>query len=188
MKKFLLVPIIVCGICNLLKAQTKFPPVDKSPMDMSYYPNSYPVLKIQDKATELLTARVTYSRPQKNNRAIFGGLVEYNKVWRFGANENTEIEFFTDVTINNIKVKKGRYSMFAIPTKEKWTLIINKDLNSWGEYKYEQSKDVLRVDAPVQTSTEIAEVFYIYFDKAKNGFALNAGWDNVKITLPISMK
>jgi len=86
MKKFLLVSIILCCICNLLNAQTKFPPVDKSPMDMSYYPNSYPVLKIQDKATEPLTARVTYSRPQKNGRTVFGELLPFGQVWRLGAN------------------------------------------------------------------------------------------------------
>ena len=85
------------------------PSIDKSPMDMCTYPTGYPLLKIQDKITEPLAARIIYSRPQKNNREIFGGLVEYNSVWRFGANENTEIEFFKDVTINRTKIKKGRY-------------------------------------------------------------------------------
>ena len=79
-------------------------------MDMSYYPNRYPVLKIQDKVTEPLVARVIYSRPQKNGRVIFGELIDYGKVWRLGANEATEIEFFTDVKINEIKIKKGRYT------------------------------------------------------------------------------
>ena len=168
-------------------AQTTVPAIDKSPMDMATYPANYGVLKIQDKATEPLAPRIIYSRPLKNNRVIFGQLVEYNKVWRFGANENTEIEFYNDVTINNTKVKKGRYSIYAIPTTVKWTIVINKDLNSWGAYKYEQGKDVLRVDVPVQITTENAEAFYIYFDKAKSGFNLNAGWDNVKVSLPISM-
>jgi len=80
-------------------------------MDMSYYPNGYPVLKIQDKITEPLIARVIYSRPQKNGRVIFGELLEYGKVWRLGANEATEIEFFKDVKNNNKKKKKGRYTM-----------------------------------------------------------------------------
>ena len=187
MKKLLL--IFLAGLFFTLSvvAQSAVPVLDKSPMDMATYPAGYGLLKLQGKTTDPLAARVIYSRPLKNNRAIFGDLVAYNKVWRFGANENTEIEFFNDVTINNTKVKKGKYSIFAIPDTGKWTIIINKDLNSWGAYKYEQTKDVLRVDVPLQTSTEIADAFYIYFDKIKNGFALNAGWDNVKITLPISM-
>ncbi len=168
-------------------AQSAIPALDKSPLDMSTYPVNYPLLKIQDKAQEPIAARVIYSRPLKNNRVIFGDLVEYNKVWRFGANENTEIEFFKDVTINKTKIKKGKYSIFAIPAQDKWTIIINKDLNSWGSFKYESSKDVVRVDVPVQVTTDIAEAFFIYFEKAKDGFALDAGWDNIKITLPISM-
>ena len=187
MKKMMFVFIgsLFFTVCTM--AQGKIPAIDKSPMDMSTYPANYPLLKIQDKAQEPLTARVIYSRPLKNNRVIFGELVDYNKVWRFGANENTEIEFFKDVTINKTKIIKGRYSLFAIPTKDKWTIIINKDLNSWGAFKYEQSKDVIRIDVPVQITTDISETFFIYFEKSKEGFAINAGWDNIKITLPISM-
>ena len=77
-----------------------FPPIDKSPMDMCYFPANFPVLKIQDKITEPLAARVIYSRPQRNGRIIFGDLVEYGKVWRLGANEATEIEFYRDVKID----------------------------------------------------------------------------------------
>ncbi len=99
---------------------------------MSYYPVGYPVLKIQDKATEPLVARVIYGRPQRNGRTIFGDLVEYGKVWRLGANEATEIEFFQDVRINGARVKKGRYTLYCIPYEEKWTMIINRDTDTWG--------------------------------------------------------
>jgi Protein of unknown function (DUF2911) len=163
------------------------PAIDKSPMDMSTYPVNYPLLKIQDKATIPIVARVTYSRPQKSNRVIFGELLEYNTIWRFGANENTEIEFFKDVKINRVLVKKGKYSLFAIPNTDKWTIILNRDLNTWGSFKYEKSKDVLRVDVAAQKATDIAESFYIYFDKTTTGFSLNAGWDDVKVSLPINM-
>ena len=187
MKKALFIFLTGLFFTISVVAQSTIPAIDKSPMDISTYPVGYGVLKIQGKATDPLAARVIYSRPLKNNRVVFGQLVEYNKVWRFGANENTEIEFFNGVTINSTKLKKGKYSIFAIPDSGKWTIIINKDLNSWGAYKYEQKLDVVRVDVPLQKNTDIAEAFYIYFEKTKNGFAMNAGWDNVKITLPISM-
>src|SRR5689334_17635528 len=102
MQKFLVVLVLIISCCSAgIHAQTKLPPVDKSPMDMSYYPNGYPVLKIQDKLTEPLVARVIFSRPQKNGRPIFGELLEYGQVWRLGANEATEIEFFTPVKIGD---------------------------------------------------------------------------------------
>src|SRR6187551_3619540 len=110
--KILLLAVALVVSSTLIMAQNKLPPLDKSPMDMSYYPNGYPVLKIQDKITEPLVARVIYSRPQKSGRSIFGELLEYGKVWRLGANEATEIEFYRDVKINDTKVKKGRYTMY----------------------------------------------------------------------------
>ena len=185
MKKFLLVPIIVCGICNLLKAQTKFPPVDKSPMDMSYYPNSYPVLKIQDKTTEPLTARVTYSRPQKNGRAVFGELLQFGQVWRLGANEATEIEFYRPVKIGNTKIKKGRYTLYCIPYMDKWTLILNKDTDTWGSFKYDETKDIVRLDAPIQKQNDPLESFAMVFEKSAAGANLIVGWDTSVVSFPI---
>ncbi|MFT3979101.1 MAG: DUF2911 domain-containing protein [Ferruginibacter sp.] len=169
-------------------AQLKFPETDKSPLDESYYPNNYPLLKIQGKSTEPLIARVIYSRPQKNNRVIFGELIEYNKVWRLGANEATEIEFFQNVKIAGTTVKKGRYTLYCIPLAEKWTLIINKDTDSWGSFVYDPKKDVVRTDVPVEKSAEAVESFSMVFEKAKNGCTLNIAWDNVRTTLPISFQ
>ena len=152
---------------------------------MSYYPNNYPVLKIQDKPTEPIAARVIYSRPQKNGRQIFGDLLEYGKVWRLGANEATEIEFYQNVKINNIKVKKGRYTIYCIPYNDKWTMIINKDNDTWGSFKYDMKKDILRMDIPVQKQTEITEAFAMGFEKSATGANLIMAWDDIKLSLPI---
>jgi Protein of unknown function (DUF2911) len=163
---------------------SKLPPLDKSPMDMSYYPVSYPILKIQDKATEPMVMRLIYSRPQLNGRKIFGDLQEYGKVWRLGANEATEIEFFKDVKINGRKITKGRYTLYAIPFQDKWTLIVNKETDIWGSFRYDQSKDVLRIDLPVMKN-EITEELTIVFDKSSAGADMNMYWDDVKVSLPI---
>jgi Protein of unknown function (DUF2911) len=154
-------------------------------MDMSYYPNGYPVLKIQDKATEPLVARVVYSRPQKNGRTIFGDLLEYGQVWRLGANEATEIEFFMPVKLGGTKIKKGRYTLYCIPNADKWTIIVNRETDTWGSFKYDETKDIVRVDVPVQKQTEVLESFVMVFEKAYNGATLNIGWDNIRVSLPI---
>lgn len=159
-------------------------PLDKSPMDMSYYPVNYPLLKIQNKVTEPLVARVIYSRPQLNGRKVFGGLQEYGEVWRLGANEATEIEFYKEVTINNKKIKKGRYTLYAIPFPEKWTLIINKETDTWGSFRYDSSKDIVRIDLPVQ-KIESEEDMTIVFEKTSTGANMNMYWDDVKTVLPI---
>jgi hypothetical protein len=166
----------------------KLPQLDKSPMDMAYYPANYPVLRIQDKATEPLVARVIYSRPQKEGRTIFGGLVEYGKVWRLGANEATEIELYRDVKVKDKKLPKGRYTIYAIPTESQWTVIFNKDTDIWGAFKYDEKKDVLRVDVPVQKSTTPVEPFTITFNKSANGADMVMAWDDAMVTLPFAFK
>ena len=169
-------------------AQTDLPPVDKSPMDMCYYPVNYPVLKIQDKITEPLVARVVYSRPKKESRTIFGGLVEYGKVWRLGANEATEIEFFQKVNIGGKKISKGRYTLYALVNENSWTFILNKETDTWGSFKYNPDKDLVRVDVPVEKITDNIESLAMVFEKAAGNINLIVAWENVKVALPITLQ
>jgi hypothetical protein len=190
MKK-LLFALSVFAVMNAAWGQTasnKLPELDKSPMDMAYYPVNYPVLKIQEKASEPLVARVIYSRPQKGNRVIFGELVEYNKVWRLGANEATEIEFFRDVKIGGKKILKGKYTLYALVNPDQWTLILNKDTDTWGAFKYDETKDVVRVPLPVQKLSAVVEAFTLVFEKSATGMNMIAAWDNVQVSLPIALK
>lgn len=180
-----IVALLFALITTSAIAQTKLPPVDKSPMDMAYYPVGYPVLKIQDKATEPLVARLIYSRPQKNGRSVFGELLEYGKVWRMGANEATELELYQPVKIGDAKLKKGRYTLYCIPNVNSWTLIVNKDTDTWGSFKYDEKKDVVRVDMPVEKLTEPVEAFTMLFEKGTQSINLVIAWDDVKVTLPI---
>jgi Protein of unknown function (DUF2911) len=170
-----------------LIAQTgNLPPVDKSPMDMSYYPNNYPVLKIQDKVAEPVSARVVYSRPQKAGRPIFGGLVKYGEVWRIGANEATEIEFYKTVHIGGKKISKGRYTLYAIVNETSWTMIINKDTDTWGAFKYDAKKDIVRTSVAVQKTDAPFESLAMAFEKTSTGCNLVVAWENIKVALPIT--
>ena len=132
-------------------------------------------------------ARILYSRPQKQGRKIFGELVEYGKVWRLGANEATEIEFYKNVKIGGKKVQKGRYTLYAIANESTWTIIINKDTDTWGAFKYDSKKDLLRTDVNVQKTDETVESMSMWFDKTTNGISLNIAWEQVKVSLPITL-
>ena len=186
-KSISLVLVCLFSIATAFSQQQKLPPLDKSPMDVSYYPANYPILKIQDRATEPLLARLVYSRPQKSGRVVFGELVEYGKIWRLGANEATEIEFFKDVKIGGKKVKKGRYTIYALVNPDKWTVILNTDTDTWGAFKYDVKKDVARVDVPVQRNTEVLEALAMGFEKNNGNFTLVAAWDDVVVRIPISL-
>jgi hypothetical protein len=184
MKQIVLIACFLMGM-TVLKAQTAST-LDSSPLDMSYYPVDYPVLKIQDKVSEPLIARVVYSRPQKRGRKLFGDLVAYGQVWRLGANEATEIEFFRDVRIDNKTVKKGRYTLYALVNEDNWVLILNKETDTWGAFRYDASKDVLRTTVPVVKQDSVTEAFSIAFQKAGKGADLIITWDDVLVKLPIA--
>ena len=171
-------------------AQDKLPPLDRSTLDISYCPLGYPINKASGNTTEPLVARVIYSRPGLNSRKIFGELIEYGKIWRLGANESTELEFYKDVLIGGKKIKKGRYTLYAIPSEKKWTIIINKETDTWGAFNYDNKKDVLRIDVPIETVADKIESFTIYFDKISNfhiNYAMIALWENAKVSLSFSV-
>src|SRR4051812_41519824 len=186
MKHLVVLFLAITIINTTVTAQFKAPALDKSPMDMSYFPANFPILKIQNKATEPLLCRVCYSRPQKNGRGVFGDLIEYGKVWRLGANEATEIELYKDVKIDNTPLKKGRYSMYAIPFEDKWTLIFNRETDIWGAFQYDEKKDVLRTEIKLEKQQEPIEAFTLLFDKSDSGANMIMAWDSVKATLPIT--
>lgn len=185
LRNVVLAAVLIMSL-DRVQAQSKPATMDKSPMDMCYFPVDYPVLKIQDKTPGPLVARAIYSRPQKNGRRLFGELVEYGKVWRLGANEATELEFFQDVKIDNKKVKKGRYTLYALVDTDKWTIILNKETDTWGAFRYDMAKDVIRTTVPVERQSEATEAFSMEFEKAKKGALLIINWDDVEVKLPIT--
>lgn len=168
-------------------AQENWPPLDNSPMDMIYLPVDYPILKIRKSAPQTPVMKIIYSRPQKKSRKVFGELVEYGTVWRLGANEATELDLFKDVKIANTKIKKGRYTMYAIPYKEKWTVIINKDNDVWGSFAYDAKKDILRTDIKTEKNAEPVESFTMMFKETDTGASLLITWEDVKVSLPVTL-
>lgn len=187
MKKLCLLAVVLFTAASV-QAQNvvKFAPLDKSPVDISYFPNKAVKFKKTDAPNPVI--KVTYARPSANGRAIFGDVVKFGEVWRVGANENTEIKFYKDVTIGGKKVPAGYYSLFAIPEKDKWTIIINKELDLWGGYAYDESKDVVRVSVPVKSVSDVIEALSIAFTTEGNIANLVIGWDKTTAELPITIK
>ena len=159
---------------------------DRSPMDMVYFPTDYPLLKMTGITTTPPVMRIIYSRPQKQGRQIFGGLVRYDVPWRLGANEATEIEFFSTATVAGKTVKPGRYILYCVPQETKWTFVLNSNLYSWG-LEQNRLKDMMQFEVPVEKTNLAIEYFTIACEKkSEKSTALIFLWDDVKAKLPVS--
>jgi hypothetical protein len=162
--------------------------IDRSPMDMSYFPKDYPKDKMTAANLENPLARVIYSRPQKNGRMIFADsncIQHYGQEWRLGANEATEIEFFKNVTINGKKFPAGRYILYCIPYADKWKLIFNNNLFSWGLHM-DKTKDITEIELPVSKNNAEIEFFTMVFQNAAYGCDLVMSWGDIKVIMPVS--
>src|SRR5262252_182646 len=100
---------------------------------------------------------ISYGRPYMKGRTIFGSLVPWGEVWRTGADEATTFTTETDVVIGGLKVPKGEYSLFTIPTEKQWTLILNKTAKQWGAFKYDAAQDLGRVPMTVAAASKPVE-------------------------------
>ena len=180
MKKTKLVTTIAFAFILFLSFNAnaqKFPDLDKSPMDATAFPTDY-----KDAAK---LAKVIYSRPQLKGRSL-SELAPEGKVWRTGANEATEITFYIDMNFGKSKIKAGTYTLYAIPEKDSYTIIINKDLNVWGAYFYKSENDVARLRVPVTMADESLEAFSMVFSKSDNGITLNMGWGKLRVAVPFT--
>jgi hypothetical protein len=134
---------------------------------------------------EDIYVKITYGRPHKRGRKIFGDLLPFGEVWRTGANEATEITITGSIKLGGQTIKPGTYTLFTIPTKDHWTIILNGELGQWGAYNYNSKLDVVRFDVPVLTTTEVYEPFTIGFEQKAQSAELVLMWDQTKVTIPI---
>lgn len=154
----------------------KFAKVDVSPMDAASYPSNW------RESNKLV--KVVYSRPQLKGRAL-DKLAPADKVWRTGANEAAEITFYKNVMFGDREVKAGTYTLFTIPSADKWTIILSTQKNVWGSYFYDAKDDVAKVFGKVSKSDETIESFSIVFEGEDENATMYLGWGNTVVSLPI---
>src|SRR5713226_9154991 len=132
------------------------------------------------------TITVDYSSPRAKGRKIFGGLVPYGEVWRAGANEATTFVTTSDLMVGGTHVPAGSYTIFAIPNKDKWTLVISKKTGEWGIPYPGPSEDLARIDMKVSALPAAVENFTIAFGKAPKGCPLIMEWETTQASVDIS--
>ena len=175
MKKVILLVAVFAltiGFSNQAIAQN-FKGLDKSPMDIASFPSNY---RVSEKVIKII-----YSRPQLKGRSL-EKLAPLGKKWRTGANEATEVTFYKDVVFGGTAVKAGTYTMYAIPGKTTWTVVLSSQLNVWGVYFHKDENDVAKVTIPVKQTEENLDVFSIAIDE---DMTINLGWGTTLISIPV---
>ncbi|MFY0594510.1 DUF2911 domain-containing protein [Roseivirga sp.] len=184
-RSFFLVALTLAFVAVNAQAQ-KFPGLDPSPMDKVFYPGNVPLSDLRGGDYVAAKVKLVYSRPQLKGRDMMGKIVN-GKMWRMGANEANEITFYQDVTIGDTKVSAGTYSLFAMPSADKWTFVLHSKLNTWGNFALKNSKEVARVDGPVSKSDDSIEALSMMFKEVEGGLHLMIGWQNTIAEMPIKM-
>ena len=167
--------IFVGTLSSCAQGGVKFAKLDPSPADIT-------LLRLEKGAP--VAVKVVYGRPQKKGRTIFGALVPYDKIWRTGANEATEVTFYKAAKFGGKKVPAGTYVLHTIPGEKEWTVILNKNLNVWGAYAYKPEADLVRLTVKPSSSEDSLEAFSIAFDNGENK-AMVLGWDKTRVRIPL---
>jgi hypothetical protein len=183
MKRILLMIAGITLMCVSSNAQYRFPRVDVSVADILYYP----INATHDSKPPKI--KIIYSRPLKNGREVFGGLQKFGQVWRVGANEATEIRLYVPVKLGGKKIKAGTYALYAIPEKDNWTIILNRNIDKWGikldgSTTEDPAKDVVRLSVPVKNLTNVQESLAMTFTERPDGANLVIGWDKTAVEVP----
>jgi hypothetical protein len=176
LKSLVLSALLICVTAGLAMAQDG--------MERRKSPLSIARVEYQD-----TYVKITYSQPQMKGRDIFGSLVPYGQVWRTGANEATEMTVTKPIKMAGKTMEAGTYSIFSIPNKDSWTIILNSDVGQWGAFGYNDKFDVMRFDVPTKMMDESAEVFNISFAEVKDGkTTLTIKWDKTKVDIPVELE
>ena len=144
-----------------------------------------PPANAECKLTDGKAITVDYSSPRAKGRKIFGGLVPYGQVWRAGANEATAFATNSDITVGGKAVPAGKYTIFAIPGEDKWTLVISKKTGEWGTAYPGPDNDLARIDMKVSKTSSPVENFTIAFDQKGNACSMRLEWENTQASVDI---
>ena len=153
----------------------QFDDTDENPHDIVYYrPGGEGAPQI----------KVIYGRPKAQDDKVFGTQVPFGKIWNTGINESTEIRFYCDVMFGNKFVKAGTYSLYTIPNKNYWIVILNGKTDTYGTHFYDPKYNVATIDIPAIKGQSL-ENFSIGFISKNYGTQMILAWAETRVKIPL---
>ncbi|MBM3778790.1 MAG: DUF2911 domain-containing protein [Acidimicrobiia bacterium] len=132
------------------------------------------------------TISIEYGRPYLKGRSIERQLVPAGRVWRAGADQATTLKSDKTLRFGSLSVPAGTYTLFVMPSADKWQLIVNKQTGQWGT-EYTQSQDLGRVDMKLETLSSPVEQHTFAIAPQGKGGVLSIEWGTVKASVPFDV-
>jgi hypothetical protein len=129
---------------------------------------------------------VDYASPGLKGRKVFGGLVPYGQLWRFGANAATKLTLSRDGTIAGKPAPAGTYALFAIPTAKSWTIVVNKNPNQGGTNTYDEKLDLMRFEVTPVKVPKRERMTFIFSETTDATTRLDVEWEELRASIPIA--
>jgi hypothetical protein len=126
------------------------------------------------------TVTVQYGRPSARGRTIGGGVVAWDRIWRTGANQATHLRTDRDLLLGDAVVPAGTYTLFTLPSRAGWTLIVNRQTGQWGT-QYDPAQDLVRIPMQAAPAADGPEQLTI----AIEGGRLALLWGDVNVWIPV---
>lgn len=131
---------------------------------------------------------VDYGRPYARGRRIMGGLVPFGQVWRTGANAATTLVAGADLRIGGVDVPRGTYTLYTVPSADRWLLVVNRQTGQWGT-EYDAGRDLARIPMRVSALRAPVEQFTITLAPGQGGRGeLAMAWERTRASVPVELK
>jgi hypothetical protein len=128
-----------------------------------------------------------YSSPAVKGRAIWGGLVAYDKPWRTGANAATKLTASREFVFAGKPVPAGSYALYTIPGKASWVVALNSNLGAWGNEAFDAKQDVARVTVKPVAASPRERLTFLFDATSDNGTQLTLEWEKLRVVVPIAV-
>jgi len=154
-----------------------------APVDL---PRPSPASSVFEKiGTAKLT--VTYSRPAVKGREIWGALVPYGEVWRLGANDATTLEISEPCKVAGHDLPAGTYALFAIPAKDKWTIVVNAEAKQWGAYFRDPKKDLFSFEVTPSQGPHQEWLEYRLHPESPRVVRVEMAWEKLRLSFSVEV-
>jgi hypothetical protein len=132
---------------------------------------------------------IVYDRPVARARTLFGpgGVVPYGREWTPGANRATTLEITGDVLVERMALPAGKYSIWAVPQAEEWTIVFSK-ANDVFHIPYPAGQDVLRVKVRTTTGNHMETLAYYFPIVGPDSTVMHIHWGTVVVPVTFHLK